>query len=211
MSEMRDDAAEYVPGFQPVEMTYDEYLAFDEASPQRFEYVDGVVYAMTGASTQHNLIEMNLVAMLHAPAKRAGCRLYSEGVKLRLGDDIYCPDLMVICDKGGDDERMAYRPCLIVEVLSPSTERHDRGEKLARYRRTPTLRTYLLVSQHERRVVRHWRDEGGPWQYADHVAGERFDIACPVAMSVAVDDLYDGLDVPAPTVRRVREEATAGG
>ena len=81
-----------------------------------------------------------------------------------MGRVIYYPDVMVGCGPEPTDERIEDAPCLVVEVLSPSTERTDRHEKLSTYKRVPNLGAYLILAQEERRVDRYWRDTSGEWQ-----------------------------------------------
>jgi hypothetical protein len=105
---------------------------------------------MAGAGLDHNLIVTNLVALLKPLARAKGCRVYSETVKLKLSEDtFYYPDVMVVC---GPKAHPLYEtaPCLVVEVLSPSTEAQDRREKLARYLRLPSLEGYLLLQSETR-------------------------------------------------------------
>jgi Uma2 family endonuclease len=118
-------------------LTEEEYLALERESPLRHELLEGIPYAMAGAGLDHNLIVTNLVALLKPLARAKGCRVYSETVKLKLSEDtFYYPDVMVVC---GPKAHPLYEtaPCLVVEVLSPSTEAQDRREKLARYLRLP--------------------------------------------------------------------------
>lgn len=153
------------PDFVPRRMTFDEYLRFEMASDERHEFIDGVVYGMTGAALPHSRIAGNIYARLWAAAGDGPCHLYVEGAKLRVGDDVFYPDVMTVCDPAGEDDAMAYAPCLLTEVLSSSTARRDRTPKLTKYRAIPSLRAYLVVSRHARHVERHWRDAAAaPWQ-----------------------------------------------
>lgn len=185
-------------------MTVDEYLAFEESSPERHEYIAGVVYLMSGASGRHNLISSNILRAVHAPARRRGCRVYMEGVKLRAAQDrIYYPDVMVVCRELAGDEIVLENPSLIVEVTSPGTRATDRREKLAAYRAMPSLETYVIVEQRRRLVTVHWRVQGGEWQGLE-LAGDG-DIPLPfLGTTLTLDQIYE--DVPLPPLR-VGEEA----
>lgn len=191
-------------------MTFDEYLAFEESVEERHEFIDGVIHAMSGGSSPHNRIALNVAASLWNAAGDGPCRVYQEGEKLRIGDDVFYPDAMIVCDPAGDDERMAYAPCLLVEVLSPSTTRHERVRKLAKYQQLPSLRAYLVVSQEQRLVERHWRESAdAPWQREEITAAYGcVPVPCPVAGLLAFDGIYRGMIVPdRPPLRRVREDA----
>lgn len=111
-------------------MSLDEYLAFEERSPLRHEYVAGEVYTMTGATTRHNLITLNIVSHLRGAARSHGCRVFATDVKLRSADRVYCPDVIVACGKAANVELIVEEPSLVVEVTSPSTRATDRREKL---------------------------------------------------------------------------------
>ena len=115
-------------------LTIDEYLALDESGTVRHEYVGGEIVAMVGATKRHNRIIGNLSGRLWGAARGDPCRVYSESVKLRVADDvIYYPDVMVACGPEGADPLIEDDPCIVVEVVSPSTETTDRREKLAAY------------------------------------------------------------------------------
>lgn len=145
-------------------LSFEEYLRFEEAAAERHELVAGEVHALAGASRRHNTIVFNVRLALHEAARGTGCGVYAEQVRVRVAEDVvYYPDVVVACDPSEDGTHLVTRPCLVVEVTSPSTEAIDRREKLAFYRRVPTLRAYLVVDQARRRVERHWR-EGDGWR-----------------------------------------------
>ena len=137
--------------------------------------MDGVLFAMTGASRAHNLIATNLVAALRTHLRRGPCRLAAFDMKVRLaeGQRYYYPDLVV---SGNDptDEADSYtetRPALLIEILSPSTEQTDRRAKLLAYQACPSVIDYLIVSQHEAHCQHFSRDDAG-WLQASFGAGE---------------------------------------
>lgn len=185
---MRETAPAYIV------VDYDEYLRIEEASVDvRHELVDGVLYAMVGVTRRHSLIVGNLFAALWTPARATGCELHTNEVKLRVDQStVYYPDLMIVCDPEDTDPLVVSRPCLLVEVLSPSTSATDRREKLAAYRQIPSLLAYLVVHQDEQRVERYWRETvDAPWQVAFFTAG-RVPVPCPETL-IALTDIYAGL------------------
>jgi Uma2 family endonuclease len=127
-----------------------DYLAGETTSDVRHEFVDGIVFAMAGASERHNEILLNLATLLR-PLIPEGCRLFISDMKLRVeaASDVrfYYPDLFVSCGPRDPAGHVRSDATLIIEVLSPSTERHDRYEKLAAYKTLPTLVEYVLVDQ----------------------------------------------------------------
>lgn len=142
-------------------LSVEDYLAGEEGGELRHEYIDGQIYAMTGASRQHGLIVSNLVAGLRPLIRGRGCQLFSNAMKVRLRiadqDVFYYPDLLLSCDAEDRETYYCTKPCVIVEVLSESTERIDRREKFLAYTTLPSLRDYLLVSQTQRAVWHYSR------------------------------------------------------
>ena len=175
-------------------LTADEYLALEESATVRHEYVGGEIFAMVGATKRHNRIIGNIYGRLWGAARGGPCRVYSESVKLRVADDvIYYPDVMVACGPEGDDPLIEDDPCLVVEVVSPSTETTDRREKLAAYKRMPGLKAYLIVSQDRRRVESHFRSDDGVWRRGDLVDDGRFSVPCPET-DLSLAEIYEGLE-----------------
>lgn len=128
-----------------------EYLEGERVSEIRHEYVDGKIYAMSGASAAHNEICFDITAALKNHLKGSPCRVFMENVKVELSDDLgnafYYPDVFVTCEPSEIDTHVMREPKLIVEVISPSTARHDRGEKLAAYKRIPSVEEIVIVEQ----------------------------------------------------------------
>ena len=171
-------SARHILGFmsesaaRPHLLTVEEYRALEASSDLRHEYVHGVVRAMSGASRRHNRIVLNIATRLVAAAAGGPCRIYAEGVRTRVADDVfYYPDVVVACGEPGHSHEEE-SPCLVVEVLSPSTELIDFREKALYYRRKSGLEAYVIVHQYERRVERHYRDASGEWQYEALEQGE---------------------------------------
>jgi Uma2 family endonuclease len=99
---------------------------------------------------------------------------------------------MVACGPEGDDPLVEDDPCLVIEVVSPSTETTDRREKLAAYKRMPGLEAYLIISQDRKWVERHFRAEDGSWRRADLVDEGRFPVPCPET-ELSLEQIYEGL------------------
>ena len=144
----------------------EEYLAAERASEAKHEYLAGEVFAMVGASWEHNLIVTNLVRELSGQLKDRPCRVYASDMRVGVEvADLYAyPDIMISCS----DDHFAdthfdtlLNPTVVIEVLSPSTEAYDRGEKFAHYRRLESLTNYLLVSQNRRRIEHFHREADG--------------------------------------------------
>ena len=142
-------------------ISVEEYLAGEESSDVKHEYVGGAVYAMAGTTRTHNTIGGNLHGELRTHLRGGPCQAYTNDVKVRLlirGEDLfYYPDVMVGCDPRDTDEHFLRFPKLIVEVLSPSTERLDRREKFWSYLTIPTLEEYVLIAQESPAATIHRR------------------------------------------------------
>ncbi|MGI9149877.1 MAG: Uma2 family endonuclease [Chloroflexota bacterium] len=160
----------------------EDYLCIEEASSTRHEYVAGQLYALSGASEQHNRIAMNIAARLWATAGDGPCRVYGSDMKLRIGNDaVYYPDVQVVCDPTDTEQLYKRLPCVVVEVLSPSTESIDLREKLLAYRRIESLQAYIVVYRDERRVIRHYRAENDAWFTAEVATDGRGALPLPGA------------------------------
>jgi Uma2 family endonuclease len=128
----------------------DEYLEGERLSEIRHEYVDGCVYAMAGASDDHNRIAGNIFAELSNQLRGTGCEAFIHDMKVKVspGSNIfYYPDIIVVCDPSDNAKYFRERPSVIFEVLSPETQRADRREKLLAYAEIPTLKSYVLLEQ----------------------------------------------------------------
>jgi Uma2 family endonuclease len=173
-----------------------EYLALEERSDVRHEYVDGFIHALAGETERHNLLVLNIAFLLRAVARGRSCRVVTENVKLHIAaiNKIYYPDVMVLCEPGDDHPSIKRRPCFIAEVLSPSTEATDRREKLEAYRMVPGLQTYALVDPHRRYVEVH-QNAGGIWR-ALATQGDGIVVIPCLDASLSLDGLYEGLTPP---------------
>jgi Uma2 family endonuclease len=143
----------YVMTAQPKRyITEQEYIEFERASTSKHEYFDGQIYAMTGASRIHNLIAGNTLATLHGQLRRKPCQVLPSDMRvkvMRTGLNTY-PDLVVICGEPeftDDVFDTLVNPLVLIEVLSPSTERYDRGMKFQNYRTIESLQDYILIAQ----------------------------------------------------------------
>jgi Uma2 family endonuclease len=137
-----------------------DYIEGENSSEIRHEYIYGEVYAMAGASDTHNAIVGNIWTHL----RDATCQPFSENMKLRADEQtFYYPDVMVACDNPVPSRYYRQEPILLVEVLSDSTERTDRNEKLTVYKNIQTLREYLIIWQDIVRVEVHRRQSDNSW------------------------------------------------
>ncbi len=182
-----------------------DYLALEERSEIKHEYINGEIYAMAGASVRHNQIAGNLFARLLTHLRGSPCQVFFADVKLHLqeqGEEIfYYPDLMVCCDPNDRDPYYRTRPCLLVEVLSEGTARIDQREKLFAYARLDSLQAYLLLEQDRIGAALHWR-ENGDWRRAEfNEPHAKLTLPC-AGLTVTLAELYEGtglLETPPDT------------
>jgi Uma2 family endonuclease len=175
--------------------TVEEYLEFEKTSPVRYEYVDGQIYAMAGESKNHNRIAADLFTIVNQRLAGGNCEAFIENVKLRVRPTLYYyPDVVVTCgpvDVDDEDDYVIADPVLVVEVLSKSTARIDRTEKLREYQYLPNLREYVIVSQYrvQVEVYRH-QTAGEEWSkqvYSDLQSQVHFD---SIGARVSLAEIY---------------------
>jgi Uma2 family endonuclease len=146
-------------------MSLDEFLAWERAQPMRYEYAGGVATMMTGGSIAHATITTNIAFALRQQLRNTGCRPFASDAKVIANGTVRYPDVSVTCRPIDDRDDTVPDPVLLVEVISPSTEREDRGRKKFDYFATPSIRHYAIVEQEARRVDlytrtgAHWTDE----------------------------------------------------
>jgi len=181
----------------------EEYLAFERGTDARHEYLDGHVYAMAGESIEHSRLCVNVAGELRARLKGCPCEVLSPNMKVVTSPSglFSYPDVVVICGEPQfyDERRdILTNPTVVFEVLSPSTEAYDHGEKFLRYRtQIETLREYVLVSQHRPLVEHYVRQPDGTWSYssAGDLSGaiDLTSIDCRLPLS----EIYDRIIFPA--------------
>lgn len=176
--------------------TPEEYLAFERRSDKRHEYVDGELFAMSGASERHNQIVVNLSREVSTQFKGRSCRVYTNDMRVRItGTTRYhYPDAVAVCSapRFDDEEKdTLINPDLIVEVLSASTEAYDRGEKFEYYRRIETFTEYVLVAQDKPHIEQFFRQANGQWLFTATSGLESFIDLTSVGCKLSLDEIYD--------------------
>ncbi|MEH2007514.1 Uma2 family endonuclease [Nostoc sp.] len=172
-------------------MSAEEYLLWEPTQEERYEYWDGEVVMMSGATRNHNRISANLFKLLDDALAARSCEVYIVDVKVQVepGQKYFYPDVVVTCDERDDDPQLIQYPCLIIEVLSPSTEAADRGKKFAKYRQSPTLQEYVLVQVAQPSVEVFRRNEQGKWVLSEYNLHERLRLES-VDVEIAIAHLY---------------------
>ena len=183
-------------------MSPTEYLDWEERQLYKHEYVEGAVYAMTGGTLPHNTIALNLASAIKNRLRGSGCRVFINDVKVRVSvkGPYFYPDVVVTCDdRDLQSQKLICHPALIVEILSPSTESYDRGDKFRWYRQISSLQEYVLVDAQKRSVECYRLNERKKWELtayfaedaSDHISVEFpcLDFECPM------DIIYEDVDL----------------
>ncbi|MBF0259246.1 MAG: Uma2 family endonuclease [Desulfamplus sp.] len=177
-------------------MTPEEYLDFEKTSEERNEYFNGEIFAMVGASLNHNQISMNLGRELGVQLKDSPCRPFSNDLRVKIQqiDKYTYPDVVIVCgnielEKSGGMETLL-NPVVIIEILSDSTELYDRGTKFHHYRLIPSLQEYILVSQHSCLVEKYVKSDEEQWIYTSYEQMDKIMAIESVKCELILSDIY---------------------
>lgn len=184
-------------------ITPQEYLDWEEQQPLRYEYWDGAVFAMTGGTIPHNQVAVNLATLLKNHLRGKGCKILTSDAKvgISIAGPFYYADLSVTCDPRDRTARKAiHYPCLIAEVLSPSTESIDRGQKFRQYRRIATLKEYLLIDPDRMSLECYRLNERGNWELIHSFIEEPEPADCEVFLAsidlrFPLTELYEDIEL----------------
>ncbi len=190
-------SAQPIPGLTP-----EQYLEIERAAEFKSEYYCGTMYAMAGGTYIHSLIIARINGLLFQRLEDGRCSVLNSDLRLRVSrEGLYTyPDLTVVCGppQFADDEKdILLNPSVIVEVLSKSTEAHDRGFKFAQYRRLQSLQEYVLVSQTEMRVENYLRRPAGKWELTDFAGPDAVCRLESLGCEIAVGDIYRNVPLEA--------------
>jgi len=181
----------------------EDYLEFERFQTERHEFLDGSVYAMAGESPNHSTICFNLNTIIGLQLRGKSCRGFSPNMKIATNEKgLYSyPDLAVVCGQPtfyDDKKDVITNPTVIVEVLSPSTEQYDRGEKFLRYtNQIETLQTYILISQDKPSIEIFSRQDNGGWEKTEAKGLESVLKIDSIECEIALNELYDLVEFPA--------------
>lgn len=168
-------------------ISVEEYLHGELLSDIKHQLIDGEAYAMAGASENHNLLALNIAGELRNQLKGKPCRTFMADMKLRVNEDFFYPDAMVVCGEDNEDQYYKTSPILIVEVLSKTTRKFDQTAKRLRCQTIPTLEEYVLIEQDKGEIQVFSRQHH--WQSAYYYLGDEISFQSS-GISVAVEDIY---------------------
>ncbi|PZU94921.1 MAG: hypothetical protein DCE90_13965 [Pseudanabaena sp.] len=177
-------------------LSFEDYLQWEEQQEEKHEYVNGTIYAMAGATENHVAITDNFTAILRSHLRGNHCKAFSSDMRVNIAAKLiyYYPDLHVTCD---DRDRLtkSYKshPCLIIEVLSNSTEAKDRGVKFANYQTIESLQEYVLISQIEPRIEVFRRSDRKFWILQTYIAGEDLELQT-INLTIPLSSIYEDIE-----------------
>jgi Uma2 family endonuclease len=180
--------------------TPEQYLALERKAEVKSEYINGWIYAMAGASREHNLISANILAELHVQLRSRPCETYSSDMRVKVSATrLYTyPDVVVVCGEPRfEDEHVdtLLNPTVLIEVLSPSTEAYDRGDKFAHYRRLESLQEYVLIAQ-ERMRVEHYARQGEQWLLTEFSQPDEQLPLASIGCEIPLREIYARVEFP---------------
>ena len=180
------------------DLTPEEYLAWERKADTKHEYLRGEIIAMSGASFFHNIITSNITAVLNNQLMGSDCIVVASDMRVRTQPEAsyFYPDVLVVCGEPRFADNAfdtLLNPIVLVEVLSPSTEMYDRGEKFEHYQQITSLQEYILVSQDEVRVERY-RQQGMDWQPTEFRSLEDVLSLPSIDCELSLDDIYSRVE-----------------
>lgn len=176
-------------------LTPQEYFAWEEQQLEKHELIDGQVYAMSGGSVNHGRIAIRLTAMFDSHLDNTGCITGNSDVKVNIFEtnNYTYPDASVTCDdRDKTTTQYITYPCLIVEVLSKTTEAYDRGSKFRMYCQNPVLIDYLLVSSTSIEIDLYHKNDAGDWLIINYGEGDTIQLKS-INLSFPIEQIYRGL------------------
>jgi Uma2 family endonuclease len=189
-------------------MSVPEFLAWERDQPERYEYSGGVITMMTGASLAHVTITMNIAFTLRQSLRATGCRPFTNDAKVLAGNAVRYPDITVTCSPVTGKDDIVPDPVVVIEVVSPSTERDDRGPKKFDYFATPSIRQYAIVEQDARRVDLYTRSET---EWTNEVI-ERDAVLnlSSIGVEISLDTIYEDTELDITRPQGGEPQAPAG-
>ena len=176
-------------------LTPEEYFAWEEKQLEKHEYIDGQIYAMGGGSKNHSLISVRFIALVSNHLEGSSCETGNSDLRVNIVEtnNYTYPDVSVTCDdRDKTSTQYITYPCLIVEVLSDSTEAYDRGGKFRLYRHNPVLQDYLLVSSTRIEMDLYHKNDAGEWIILNYQEGDTIELKS-INLSFAIEQVYRGL------------------
>jgi Uma2 family endonuclease len=173
--------------------TPEEYFAWEEQQLEKHELIDGYVYAMSGGTQNHSAIAINFLLLIAPHLRGSNCNVFNSDLKVEIlnSSNYTYPDLSVTCDDRDRENAICISyPCLVVEVLSSSTEAYDRGKKFEKYRRNPNLIDYVLVSSEEIAIDIYHKNDAREWMILSYRSGDQVELKS-INLSLPIEQFYE--------------------
>ena len=188
-------------------ITPEEYLFLERQSDARHEYKNGAMSPMTGATLKHNLLVVSLIGLLYRLVGKQQWTVLPSDMRVRIGStsDYTYPDVVVVCETPLLEDSYndtLLNPCVIFEVLSPTTERYDRGDKFAKYRTIDSLTDYLLVSQEKAQIEHYVRQPDNKWLLSEHIGLSESVTIETLDCQLSLAEVYEKIDLKAESTHR---------
>jgi Uma2 family endonuclease len=183
-------ARQHYPRFTP-----EEYFAWEEQQNLKHEYLNGEVYAMSGGTVNHGRVSVNFTRLLGNHLENSECLVLNSDVRVHIqqSNDYVYPDVSVTCDdRDRRTTQFIAHPCLIIEVLSPSTEAYDRGKKFKLYRCSPVLHEYVLVSANEIEIDVFRKNDRKKWEETNYLAGDLVELES-IDLTFPIEKIYQNI------------------
>jgi Uma2 family endonuclease len=178
----------------------EQYLVNERAAEFKSEFLDGEMFAMSGASMRHTILQGNILGELYIALHGTGCRALTSDLRVRVSSRMYTyPDISVVSGEpvlADEHQDNLLNPVVIFEVLSPSTEKYDRGVKFQHYRTVKSLREYVLVDQSQVRIECYSRQQGNTWSLRDYQRLEEELVIDSIGLSIPLSRIYDRVEIP---------------
>ncbi len=182
-------------------LTEEQYLAIERAAEFKSEFLDGEMFAMSGASRRHARVQRNILGELYNALRGKGCEVFSSDLRVRVSSRMYTyPDISVVCGEpalADEHQDNLLNPVVLFEILSPSTEKYDRGLKFQHYRKIESLQEYVLVDQSQVRIECYTRQPGNTWTLRDYQRLEEEVTIDSIGVSIPLSRIYDRVELPA--------------
>jgi len=175
-----------------------EYLAFEEKSKRKHEYMDGEIFAMAGVKRNHSLIASNITTELNIKLRERPCEVHGSDIKILIREGHYVyPDVSVVCDEIDFDSNNTtlLNPIVVFEVLSKSTEARDRGEKAEDYFKLKSLRDYVMIAQNRVRIEHYSRIQVGKWTFEVLESLEEMLVLDSIGCKISLENIYSKVEL----------------
>ena len=176
-------------------LTPEEYFTWEEKQVEKHEYINGQIYAMSGGTVNHGRIAIRFITMLETHLENSNCLTGNSDIKIKIVNtpNYTYPDVSVTCDDRDKNTPNYFTyPCLIIEVLSDSTEAYDRGKKFRMYRQNPVLQDYLLVSSTRMEIDLYQKNDAGEWIIINYQEGDTIELKS-INLSFPIEQIYRNL------------------